>query len=272
MGCFQFSITCEKKYARINYETSQVLISVYDIQLNCFPVSQVLICTSVPIDCCSYSLKKIHMGDSHDWRPFIYGGFSSCTAEFGIIDSHFSCVYINIIVFYYFQVHSQLILPKQGFRFKARSWMEDLQLFATMACFTHCQESPGKKVSGLCIQGMSRVHLFCFISAIFLIFLFQHLASTFKTIHIWNYQVWDLLYPQKVDWSSWSWRHDDKHILWCYCWCGFKCHSQSNRCIESKDASMLNLPAAKVNVWVLWRCIQTRRNIWFVAGMQYVIL
>ncbi|EFX82458.1 mitochondrial uncoupling protein Bmcp-like [Daphnia pulex] len=23
------------------------------------------------------------MGDSHDWRPFIYGGFSSCTAEFG---------------------------------------------------------------------------------------------------------------------------------------------------------------------------------------------
>ena len=24
------------------------------------------------------------MGDSHDWRPFVYGGFSSCTAEFGI--------------------------------------------------------------------------------------------------------------------------------------------------------------------------------------------
>lgn len=89
MGCFQFSITCEQKYAWINYETSQVLNSVYDIQLNRFLVSQVLKCTSVPIVCCSYSLKKIHVGDSHDWRPFIYGGFSSCTAEFGIIDSYF---------------------------------------------------------------------------------------------------------------------------------------------------------------------------------------
>ncbi len=33
-----------------------------------------------------------------------------------------------------------------------------------------------------------------------------------------------------------------------------------------------NLLAIKVNDGVLWRYLQTRNNIWFVAGMQYSIL
>lgn len=98
-------------------------------------------------------------------------------------------------------------------------------------------------------------------------FTFQYLASCFETVHIWHNQVWHLLHLEELDGPSWRGRHDDQHLLWCYCWVGVKCHCQSDWRTQSPDASLLYFPSVEKHVRVLRWCLPSRGDIRPLASM-----